>query len=70
MEEHLNEEHQEETKQDVEPAICENCKDKILEEVVADKKFCYICYMEKIDTPRNETVESKGIKTAKGEVLN
>jgi hypothetical protein len=64
------EEHLEETKQDVEPAICKNCKDKILEEVVADKKFCYTCYMEKIDTPRNEAVESKEIKTTKSEILN
>jgi hypothetical protein len=64
------EEHQEETKQDVEPAICENCKDKILEEVIIDEKFCYTCYKEMIDTPRNEAMESKGIKTSKGEVLN
>jgi protein-arginine kinase activator protein McsA len=69
MEEHLDEEHQEETKQDVEPAICENCSDTILAEVVTDKKLCSTCYKEKIYTPSNDAMESEGIETAKGEAL-
>jgi protein-arginine kinase activator protein McsA len=69
MEEHLDEEHQEETKQDIEPAICENCKDTILEEMVTDEKLCYPCYKEKIYTPRNDAMESEEIETAKGEAL-
>jgi hypothetical protein len=69
MEEHLDEEHQEETKQDIEPSICENCKDIILEEVVTDEKLCYHCYKEKIYTPRNDAMESEGIKIIKGEAL-
>jgi hypothetical protein len=69
MEEHLDEEHQEETKQNIEPAICENCNDTILAEVKTDKKLCYICYKENIYTPSNDAMESEGIETAKGEAL-
>jgi hypothetical protein len=70
MEEHLDEEHQEETKKDIEFAKYENCKDKKFEEVRNDQKQCYIYNKEKIDTPSNDAMESEKIKTAKGEVLN
>jgi protein-arginine kinase activator protein McsA len=69
MEEHLDEEHQEETKEDVEPAICENCMDKILEEMGDDQKLCSTCYKIN-DSTRKVAVESKGIKTAQGKILN